>query len=255
MSNAVVESSARLILCGDFNCPGVDGRISDKLDDVLVSCGLQQVVQQPTRGGNLLDIIAVSDPVIINHIRVVDSAAVSDHSLVIASLQSRRPPPPVVQFASRDLKRLNQAEFEARLRDSSLFTAPAATADAFAAQLQSVVTECLDDLVPFKNMRRRARKSSAKWLTTQAVAAKRQRRRLERKRNRSEADRLANRAACRRANVLINQSRRDHMRSELEACTDPRQRWTVAKRLLHTNNSKQSSVTADTGLCEHFLNI
>ena len=44
LSHAVVESSARLILCGDFNCPGVDGRISDKLDDVLVSCGLQQVV-------------------------------------------------------------------------------------------------------------------------------------------------------------------------------------------------------------------
>ena len=102
---------------------------------MLVSCGLQQVVQQPTRGGNLLDIIAVSDPVIINHIRVVDSAAVLDHSLVIALLQSRRPP--VVQFASRDLKRLNQAEFKAGLRDLPLFTAPAATADAFAAQLVS----------------------------------------------------------------------------------------------------------------------
>jgi endonuclease/exonuclease/phosphatase family metal-dependent hydrolase len=95
LSNAVVESSARLILCGDFNCPGVDGRISEKLDDVLVSCGLQQLVQQPTCGENLLDIIAVSDPAIINHIRIVDSAAVSDHSLVVATLQLSRPPPPV----------------------------------------------------------------------------------------------------------------------------------------------------------------
>lgn len=252
--NAVVESSARLIVCGDFNCPGVDGHISEKLDDVLTSHGLHQLVQQPTRGGNLLDIIAVSNPAIINHIRVVDSAAVSDHSLIVASLQSRRPLPSVIQFVSRNLKRLNHAEFEARLRDSALFKAPASTADGFAAQLQSVVTDCLDKLVPLRSMRRRARKPSAKWLSAEAVAAKRRRRQLERKRNRSENDRLAYRTACRQANALINQSRKDHMRSELEACADPRQRWTVAKRLLHTDNRhiKQSSATDDAGLCEQF---
>ena len=254
LSNAVVESSARLIVCGDFNCPGVDGRISEKLDDVLISCGLHQLVQLPTRGRNLLDIIAVSDPAIINHIRVVDSAAVSDHSLIIASLQSRRPPPSVIQFASRNLKCLNHAEFETRLRDSALFTNPASTADEFAAQLQSVVTDCLDELVPLRNMRRRASKSSAKWLSAEAVAAKRRRRRLERKRNRGENDRVAYRTACRHANVLINQSRKDHMRSELEACTDSRQRWTVAKKLLHTDNkhSNQSAAADDARLCEQF---
>ena len=162
ISNAVVESSARLIICGDFNCPGQAGQISEKLDDVLVSHGLHQLVQQPTRGENLLDIIAVSDPAYVNHIRVVDSAAVSDHSIVVASLQSRRPQPSVIQFASRNLKRLNHVEFEARLRSSVLFTAPSSSADGFATQLQSVVTDCLNELVPLRNMRRRARKSSAK---------------------------------------------------------------------------------------------
>jgi len=85
-------------------------------------------------------------------------------------------------------------------------------------------------------MRRRARKSSAQWLSIEAVTAKRQRRRLERKRNRSEIDRQAHRVACRYANGLINQSRMDHTRSELEACYDSRQRWTVAKRLIHADN-------------------
>jgi hypothetical protein len=120
----------------------------------------------------------------------------------------------------------------------------------FAAQLQSVVTECLDNLVPWKAIRRHARKPSAKWLTTAAVAAKRQRRRLERKR--SETDRLAYCAACRHANTLINQSRRNYVRTELEARVDPRQRWKVAKRLLHTGNTKQSKVTANIGLCDSF---
>ena len=68
----------------------------------------------------------------------------------------------------------------------ALFTNPASTADGFAAQLQSVGTDCLDKLVPLRHMRRRASKSSAKWLSAEAVAAKRRRRRLERKRNRSE---------------------------------------------------------------------
>ena len=44
------------------------------------------------------------------------------------------------------------------------------------------------------------------------------------------------------------------MRSELEACTDPRQRWTVAKKLLHTDNKhlKQSAAADDARLCEQF---
>jgi len=71
--NAVVESSARLIVCGDFNCSGIDRRISEKLDDVLVCYGLHQLVEKPTRGGNLLNIVAVLNPATISHVRVVGS--------------------------------------------------------------------------------------------------------------------------------------------------------------------------------------
>jgi len=69
-----------------------------------------------------------------------------------------------------------------------------------------------------------------------------------------EIDRLAYRSAFPYANELFDQSYRDHMRSELEACTDPRQRWTVTKRLLHTDNgpAKQPSVINIIELCEQF---
>jgi len=68
---------------------------------------------------------------------------------------------------------------------------------------------------------------------------------------------LTYRVGCRHANGLINQSRRDHIRSELEACSDPRQRWTVAKRLLHADNrpTKQTSITDDITLCEQFADF
>jgi len=74
--------------------------------------------------------------------------------------------------------------------------------------------------------------------------------------NGCEIDRLAYRSACRHANELINQSCIDNLRSKLEACTDPRQCWTVVKRLglLHTDNgpAKRPSVTYDIGMCEQF---
>jgi hypothetical protein len=94
---------------------------------------------------------------------------VSDHSLIVVNLQSCRPLPSVIQFTSRNLKRLNHAKFEARLRDSALFKAPASTADEFAAQLQSEVTACLNKLAPMKVIRRRARKPSAKWLSAETL--------------------------------------------------------------------------------------
>jgi len=56
------------------------------------------------------------------------------------------------------------------------------------------------------------------------------------------------------ANGLINQSRRDHIRSVLEGCSDPRRRWAVAKRQLHADNrpTKETSITDDISLCEQF---
>jgi len=106
---AVVEIAAiRLIVGGDFNRHGIDRRLSEKLDDVLaVSSGLQQHVQQATRGGNLLDIIAVSIPAIINYIRVVDSAVsnrVGSQPRRHDPAQSRHPLPPDVKFTSQAIQ-------------------------------------------------------------------------------------------------------------------------------------------------------
>jgi len=255
LSDVAVESTARLVLCGDVHCPGDDDQsVNSSLIDVLVSSGLQQHVHQPTRGANLLDIVATSDPGVVRGIEVIDCCVTSDHRLVVAKIQSRRPSPPTIQFTFRDLKRLNYSEFEASLRRSSLFTDPAKTADAFTAQLRTIVSEQLDLFAPLKTVRKRAQKPSAKWLSADAVAAKRLQRRLERAwhSSHSETDRAAYRAACRRANALINSSRSEFMRHELETCADSRQRWTAVKRLLHSDDNKQIPISVDVGLCEKF---
>ena len=84
-----MERSESLILCGNFNCPGDNGQsVSDGLDEVQVSSGLKQHVRQPTRGANLLDIVASSDPKLVRDVFVVDCGRASDHNLVTVHVAS-----------------------------------------------------------------------------------------------------------------------------------------------------------------------
>ena len=62
-----------IVLAGDFN------QLSD--DEVVGRTGLQQIVQQPTRGQNVLDRIFLSAPV-YRTVRVVTSLIRSEHIAV-----------------------------------------------------------------------------------------------------------------------------------------------------------------------------
>jgi len=95
-----------------------------------------------------------------------------------------------------------------------------------------------------------------KWLSTEAVAAKRERRRLERRwlSSRNELDRQLYRRACRSANTAINDSRKNHFREKLQDCRDdPRRRWNVVKELLHSSSGDDSRTDAENReLCHSF---
>ena len=67
---------ATIVLAGDLN------QLPDQ--DIVERTGLTQVVHQPTRGGNILDKVYVSDPHLFSSIHVVASVAKSDHRAVIA---------------------------------------------------------------------------------------------------------------------------------------------------------------------------
>ena len=116
-----------------------------------------------------------------NESRRVDAAGeISDHHLVVARLcvdtgVVRRPVP----ISYRRIKSIDTDEFERRLRGSSLFSAPATTADGFAEQLQRTVVDLLDEMAPIRRCLRRPAKATTKWLSSEAVEAKRLRCRLE----------------------------------------------------------------------------
>ena len=153
-----------------------------------------------------LDVIATDPKLTVRDVRVHDAGLISDHRLVLVTLvaDSVKQNPPVV-FTYRPIRNVDPVDFEQRLRNSSLFLAP----ESFPEQLRRVIVEIFDEIAPLRQCVRRPPKAISKFLSDEAVKAKRLRRRLERRWLESglEADRTVYRKACRCANKLINDSR------------------------------------------------
>jgi len=135
-----------IVIIGDLNAPGVDGsHINDELATLFESFGMTQFVDSPTRGDNLLDVIASSNPSAIEGVSVNDVGRLSDHQLIVAKLASYRAKQNV-RYQCRNLKAVDPISLECELRNFSLFSCPAATVDGFTEQLRRVVTDVLDVL-------------------------------------------------------------------------------------------------------------
>ena len=83
--------SKSLLLTGDFSCPGKDSNtLEARLAAVLELFGMVQTVSGPTRGNNLLDILAHNDEEsFVNNVRLDDAGCVSNHRMVLAQLALR----------------------------------------------------------------------------------------------------------------------------------------------------------------------
>ena len=158
----------------------------------------------------------------------------SDHRLIIAHITAKCQQKKIAR-TWRNTKAINVADFEQRIRSSTLFTVPANNVDEFADQLKYVVIETLDKLAPIRSRVYCQPKSTVRWMSAEAVAAKRQRRRLERRwrLTNDEKVRRQYRQSCRTANKLINASRRQFYQQTLtENANNPRNQWRVLNELL-----------------------
>lgn len=246
---------SRYIICGDLNCPGISGTrglVGEDLLDLIDANGLIQHVRTATSlTGNILDhILTPSDEDIVHDVDVND-VGISDHSLVSCILHERVQAAVISSATFRNWKRLDLATFSDKLTQSPACLQPAPTAELFATQLKQDVTSILDELIPFCKSTKRLGKGDSGWLTPEATAAKQKRRRLERrwKASSREEDRVNYRTACRTANRLIKQARREHLtQSVVQASHDPRALWRTVKGLLHPSKASKSQP----GLCHSF---
>ena len=120
----LITTDKRFIICGDFNCPGVDDNlIDDNLDDVLQRYDLVQHVRSPTHvDGNTLDLILTSSSEVslLSDISVC-STCFSDHHAVACRLHITSNHPSIMRYQFRDTRRVDIAAFHCDVEHSSLY--------------------------------------------------------------------------------------------------------------------------------------
>ena len=256
--------SDRFIACGDANCGGANSStVCDELSTLLDSHGLRQHVVTATRQTStvcsLLDVVMVNDSSKrLSQLAVTPTHGVSDHDLITWSWTSQaRLPRRFITYCFRNLKSVDWSLFKDDVQRSALFSSPAGTANDFAIQLDETVATILDRHCPIQERSKfESKRRDSRWLSADAMEAKRNRRRLERKwkSSRSNADFIEYRKACRTANKSIISSRTDFYRQRIhEAGNNPRTRWSAFRDVLHLASTTESRSKRDCiRLCNKF---
>ena len=111
-----IDSSCPIILAGDFNLPDISWEngightkaapmygceVNNLFVDILNDCGLEQLVNSPTRNTNTLDLVLTSHPNMLSETRVVPG--ISDHEAIFFQLYqtcSKVPAKTIIKFIS-----------------------------------------------------------------------------------------------------------------------------------------------------------
>lgn len=86
--------SQSTIICGDFNCPGINweqncvrGNRTERLFyDAISDLGFIQMISGPTRGTNQLDLVLSNDPYLVINCQILSAFSTSDHDSVTFNL-------------------------------------------------------------------------------------------------------------------------------------------------------------------------
>lgn len=91
------HNKKNIILTGDFNCSnirwdlstanGPDREIQQELIDIMGSNNLTQIHNSPSREGNLLDLVFVSNPTVVKS--SINVPGISDHDIIITDLETK----------------------------------------------------------------------------------------------------------------------------------------------------------------------
>ena len=112
-----------VIVAGDFNAPDLKWKDSDttncssnseRLLEIMDKRGLTQLVKEPTRGNNIIDLVTTNNDNIVNKVRVIPG--ISDHSMVLfevnLSCKKRKPVKRKIYIKKRANSSLIQKELQ-----------------------------------------------------------------------------------------------------------------------------------------------
>ena len=236
--------SLNFILAGDFNTPNCTSH-DNPLSALLRELELVQHIDFPIhRLGNILDLIITPKP--NSHLiqEIGRETFDFDHYLILCSLSLAPPPLPPRIVISRPFKNFDDAVFEKDLRHihNTLTKLSDVPVEEFLTTMNNSFQSLIDHHAPFCTHIFRPSGHSHHKLSTDAIAAKRKRRKLERKIflllrlfKFVPASLLAALKESRKtARALIFKSRADHFNSML-ASVKPNSKvfWKTANSILH----------------------
>ena len=160
-------STEEVVIMGDFNFPALDWGRPESIDDShpFIEClsnnFLTQLVEEPTRAKNFLDLVLCSDPSLVENISVGEPFETSDHQLVTFSLTtkefSRKHTKHFYNYFKADYDEIRQyARSKNWDADLSIITA-----DEIWTKLQGDLIEIRDKFVPLS----KPKPSKCKWAT------------------------------------------------------------------------------------------
>ena len=233
-----IPASADVILCGDFNVPNVNWNttmptipspVTSSLCDMAHNFSLQQLVPEPTRQNNTLDLLLTNNTNRIEHVSVIDGTPGSDHDGICFSLVMDSTPLPRKEH--RRLYNFKEANFS-EMRELLIKT-PCDCCflqggiDQSWTNFKDLFLTVADQFIPSFVLKRRRTKS---WLSdevTTLISSKRRAYRLA-KRSRNHTHIHKYKSLCNTVRKLTRRDRNlhvEHITSELHQNQKPFWRW------------------------------
>ena len=166
--------NAEILVAGDFNLPGWDWAsmtlkrdapspaLHEKFVDTINDTGLEQIVQEPTRLSNVLDLVLTNSPTLVPRVETIPG--LSDHDIVFFeynvkpdSRKNAVRPIPLYRKANWDQMRRDLQELESSYKDSGDQTTEELWHD-----FKSTLRNSMDNNIPTKTPKKR---DSYPWIT------------------------------------------------------------------------------------------
>ncbi|KAI8514688.1 hypothetical protein Bbelb_072790 [Branchiostoma belcheri] len=194
LRRAAAMKNAQLIIAGDFNFPSWDWEtmtfkpnpahttLHRQFVDLLYDTGLDQMVLEPTRGENTLDLVLTNCPSLIPRVEVIPG--ISDHNIVYFEFKTK---PDALQNAKRTIFLYGRANWDSMKEDMialqqdfrDLKDIPT---EKLWQMFKSALKDSMARHIPTKKPRR---KESLPWMTPDILRLIRKRNRLYRKMKKS----------------------------------------------------------------------
>ena len=180
---SVVMSPEPLLITGDFNIhvdvPGDPD--AARFLELLTSMGLEQHVDKPTHiSGHSLDLIITRCSDSLLSAKPIADYLFSDHITILCDLELGKPPPKAKQVSNRKIKEIDREKLQADLSSSELYQNTPDTLDELVNNYNTTLAQALDRHAPLRTKVIRSR-PLAPWFNEEIKAARREKRKAERK--------------------------------------------------------------------------